>query len=52
MTHAFVMEFESAEDRDYYVHDDPVHTEFKKLAGEVLEKVQVVDFTNGMFVPK
>lgn len=49
MTHAFVMEFESVEHRDYYVNDDPSHDEFKKLAGEVLEKAQVVDFINGVF---
>lgn len=48
MTHAFNMEFESAEDRDYYVNDDQVHR-FKKLAGHVLEKVQVIDFTSGVF---
>lgn len=43
------MEFESAEDRDYYVNDDPIHEEFKKLAGQVLEKAQVIDFTDGVF---
>lgn len=45
------MEFESAEDRDYYVNEDPTHDEFKKLAGKVLEKAQVVDFTAGVFKP-
>lgn len=43
------MEFETAEDRDYYVNEDPVHDEFKRLAGEVLEKAHVMDFTNGEF---
>ena len=43
------MEFESTEDRDYYVHSDPVHDEFKKMAGNVLEKVIVVDYTDGVF---
>lgn len=42
ITHAFIVEFESAEDRDYY--DDPAHDEFKNLAGKVLEKAQVIDF--------
>ncbi|KAF2790057.1 dabb-domain-containing protein [Melanomma pulvis-pyrius CBS 109.77] len=49
ITHAFVVEFESAEDRDYYVNDDPAHEEFKKLVGPFIEKAQVVDFTNGVF---
>jgi hypothetical protein len=49
MTHAFVIEFESTADRDYYVDNDPAHQVFKKLAGEVLEDAQVIDFTNGMF---
>lgn len=42
-------EFESAEDRDYYVNDDPTHNEFKKLAAKVLERAQVLDFTDGVF---
>jgi hypothetical protein len=43
------VKFENAEDRDYYVHDDPVHQEFKQIVGQVLEKAQVVDFTDGVF---
>ena len=49
ITHAFVVEFESSEDRDYYVNDDPIHNEFKKIAGKVLEKAQVIDFIDGVF---
>ena len=49
ITHAFIMEFETAADRDYYVNEDPVHKEFKELAGKVLEKAQVVDFTDREF---
>ncbi|KAF2267610.1 hypothetical protein CC78DRAFT_530698 [Lojkania enalia] len=49
ITHAFIVEFENAEDRDYYVDKDPFHNEFKKRAGTILEKVIVVDFTNGEF---
>jgi TFIIF-interacting CTD phosphatase-like protein len=48
-THAFIVEFESTEDRDYYVNDDPSHDEFKTLAGKVLEKAQVIDFIDGAF---
>lgn len=43
------MEFASQEDRDYYVFKDPVHDAFKALAGKILEKGQVIDFTNGVF---
>jgi hypothetical protein len=43
------MEFSSADDRDYYVNTDPTHENFKALAGEILEKVIVVDYVNGVF---
>ncbi|KAF2426328.1 hypothetical protein EJ08DRAFT_593837, partial [Tothia fuscella] len=49
ITHAFIMEFESTGDRDYYVNTDPVHDEFKKLAGEILEKAIVMDYIDGVF---
>ena len=49
MTHAFVVEFASVEDRDYYVKEDPVHREFVQSLDGVLEKGQVVDFTPGVF---
>ncbi|KAH0565297.1 hypothetical protein GP486_001317 [Trichoglossum hirsutum] len=49
ITHAFIVEFGSAKDRDYYVNNDPAHREFKDLAGKVLEKAQVIDFTDRVF---
>lgn len=49
ITHAFVVEFESAEDRDYYVQKDPAHRAFVESVGSVLEKAQVIDFTPGVF---
>lgn len=49
LTHAFVVEFESAAERDYYVNLDPVHQAFKKDIEPFVEKVTVVDFTNGAF---
>jgi hypothetical protein len=52
MTHGFVLQFESIEDRDYYVNKDPIHAAFKKEAASVMEKAQVVDFTDGMFLPQ
>ncbi|KAF2755484.1 hypothetical protein EJ05DRAFT_478482 [Pseudovirgaria hyperparasitica] len=49
MTHAFIVGFESLADRDYYVNADPVHAAFKARAGEVVERVLVVDYTVGEF---
>ncbi|EDU49111.1 stress responsive A B barrel domain containing protein [Pyrenophora tritici-repentis] len=46
-THGFVVEFESEEDRDYYVIKDPAHLEFVKLAGEVASEVNVFDYEPG-----
>jgi hypothetical protein len=46
-THGFVVEFENAEDRDYYVYTDPAHQEFVKFAGEVANGVKVVDYEPG-----
>jgi hypothetical protein len=43
------VEFESAEDRDYYVRKDPAHLAFVKSIGDVIEKAQVLDFTPGVF---
>jgi hypothetical protein len=44
-----VVEFENAEDRDYYVDKDPAHTDFKSFAGPHLASVKVVDFEPGKF---
>jgi hypothetical protein len=49
MTHGFVLEFASAEDRDYYVATDPAHQEFVKNVGEVVEKPTVLDFSDGVY---
>ncbi|KAI1394581.1 dabb-domain-containing protein [Hypoxylon fuscum] len=48
-THAFVLEFESLEDRDYYVDTDPIHQEFKAFVGPFIEKIIVVDYSEGEF---
>ncbi|KAI0121958.1 stress responsive A/B barrel domain protein [Daldinia grandis] len=47
MTHAFVFEFESDEDRAYYLHKDPAHSEFAQGVINLLDKLQAVDFTPG-----
>ncbi|KAK2787913.1 hypothetical protein FQN52_004378 [Onygenales sp. PD_12] len=49
ITHAFVVEFENVEDRDYYVNKDPAHLAFVGGLGDAIQKVQVIDFTNGVF---
>ncbi|KAF3385547.1 hypothetical protein F1880_002482 [Penicillium rolfsii] len=49
ITHAFVVEFSSAEDRDYYVREDPAHRAFVQSLDGVIEKAQVIDFTDGVY---
>ncbi|KAF1817163.1 hypothetical protein P152DRAFT_387627, partial [Eremomyces bilateralis CBS 781.70] len=49
ITHAFVEEFKSVEDRDYYVNNDPAHSKFKETLGQVFEKAQVIGFTDRTF---
>jgi len=43
------MHFESEEDRDYYVAEDPVHLGFVKSLEGVVERAQVVDYVPGRF---
>lgn len=49
MTHRFVVEFASLEDRDYYVTKDPAHQAFVKTLNGVVEKPTVLDFTDGLY---
>ncbi|KAK7413184.1 hypothetical protein QQX98_007908, partial [Neonectria punicea] len=49
ITHAFVVEFASEEDREYYVTKDPAHQEFIKGLLALVDKAQVIDFTPGTF---
>lgn len=42
-------EFESAEDRDYYVSCDPVHLGLGDELSGLVDVVQVVDFSDGIF---
>jgi hypothetical protein len=49
MSHAFILRFNSNEDRDYYVKEDPAHQAFKDAASAVIEKTLVVDFQEGVF---
>ncbi|KAI7333550.1 hypothetical protein KC315_g4169 [Hortaea werneckii] len=53
MTHAFVLEFASQEDLNYYLLQDPVHREFSRNAGPLIEDSLVVDIRDGvLFGPK
>ena len=47
-THAFVMEFASEADRDYYAAEDPAHLAYKKSVRPLVEKVNAVDYTPGV----
>ncbi|KAJ5966202.1 stress responsive A/B barrel domain protein [Penicillium waksmanii] len=49
ITHAFVVEFENAADRDYYCKEDPVHQEFVQSLGGIIEKAQAIDYTPGVY---
>lgn len=51
LTHIFFMEFENEGDRKYYLEEDPAHLAVvKSLGGSgIISKVQVVDFTAGVF---
>ncbi|QKX64581.1 uncharacterized protein TRUGW13939_11756 [Talaromyces rugulosus] len=48
-THIFTMDFQTSEDRDYYVRADPAHLLFVQSIGSVVDKVQVVDFAAGVW---
>ncbi|KAI1760540.1 dabb-domain-containing protein [Hypoxylon sp. FL1150] len=49
LTHAFIAQFETEEDRKYYLEEDPAHKEFVASIKDIVEKVQVVDFTPDVF---
>ncbi|EAW24594.1 Dabb family protein [Aspergillus fischeri NRRL 181] len=48
ITHVFVVEFASVEDRDYYAKEDPKHLAFGTSLGPIVAQVQVVDIENGV----
>ncbi|KAH8690115.1 stress responsive A/B barrel domain protein [Talaromyces proteolyticus] len=49
LTHIFVMEFQTTEDRNYYVRADPAHLLFAQSIVPVVAKTQVVDFAAGVW---
>ncbi|KAK0649346.1 stress responsive A/B barrel domain protein [Cercophora newfieldiana] len=52
ITHVFVCEFENAEDRAYYLNEDPTYAAFCKNVEGIIEKKQVVDFCPGQFTTR
>ncbi|RDW65654.1 uncharacterized protein DSM5745_09393 [Aspergillus mulundensis] len=50
MTHGYVAQFESREDRDYYVSEDPVHLELGPRIAPFVEKFLCLDFTPEQWV--
>jgi hypothetical protein len=46
-THGFVVEFDSVQDRDYYVDKDPAHQDFKNSSSELIQSVKVLDYEPG-----
>jgi hypothetical protein len=49
ITHVFVVDFASAEDRDYYAKEDPNHLAFGASLSPIVQQVQVVDIEDGVF---
>ncbi|OAG11169.1 dabb-domain-containing protein, partial [Paraphaeosphaeria sporulosa] len=48
MTHAFILEFASQDDLDYYLTAEPVHVQFSKDAKPLIEDSLVVDIRDGV----
>lgn len=48
-THAFVIEFENEQDRDYYVNEDPAQADFVLEVLQRLDKATILDFSPGVF---
>lgn len=48
-TYGFVVEFNSAEDRDYYVKQDAAHRSLVDGALPYIQQLCIVDYTPGVF---
>ncbi|KAK1246656.1 hypothetical protein MKX08_000458 [Trichoderma sp. CBMAI-0020] len=48
-TYAFVVEFNSSEDRDYYVKQDTAHPSLVDGALPYIQQLCIVDYTPGVF---
>lgn len=49
LTHCFVIQLESAKDREYYVEKDPAHKDFMNSVEGIVEQFVGVDFTHGIY---
>ena len=49
MTHAFIVELATKDDRDYFLLKDPVHSEFLKNTVPKMADVKTFDFERGVF---
>ncbi|KAI3058768.1 hypothetical protein CBS147353_10661 [Aspergillus niger] len=49
ITHVFIVDFASVEDRNYYAKEDPEHLAFGASLGPNVKQVQVVDIEEGVF---
>ncbi|CAJ2508869.1 Uu.00g138950.m01.CDS01 [Anthostomella pinea] len=49
ITHTFVFQFENEDDRKHYIEKDAAHLEFIASIKNLVQKVQVVDFTPGVY---
>ncbi|GAA5889205.1 hypothetical protein JCM6882_000674 [Rhodosporidiobolus microsporus] len=47
--HAWTVTFNSTEERDFYLHEDPAHNAFREFVGDKLESSFVFDLRNGEF---
>ncbi|CED84965.1 Stress responsive alpha-beta barrel [Phaffia rhodozyma] len=45
----FLVEFENDDDRQYYLHTDPAHDEFKKFVTPLVQEAVILDFNEGSF---
>ena len=48
LTHAFILEFDSQDDLDYYLTAEPVHLQFSKEAKPLIEDSVVMDIKDGV----
>lgn len=48
-THAFVIEFENEEDRNFYVKEDEAHLAFVASLKDLVDGAQVLDYTSGKY---
>lgn len=47
--YAYVVEFASPEDRQYYIYEEPAHQDLVKYVTPDVEKAQTLDFEPGVF---